>query len=84
MAYRRYIIYLKKALGELSEVMGEIQNVKSYQYAQLSADRESVTMIPIRNNMPMSPASTEALTAVATVAPCMQVPRKCLPFSTTM
>jgi hypothetical protein len=28
--------YLKKALGELSEVMGEMQNVKSYQYAQLS------------------------------------------------
>jgi hypothetical protein len=57
--------------------MGEMQDVKSYQYAQLSVDRESVTMIPIRKNMPMSPASTEALTAVAAVAPCMQVGGNC-------
>jgi hypothetical protein len=57
--------------------MEEMQNVKSYQYAQLSADRESVTMIPIRKNMPMSPASTEALTAVATMVPCMKVGENC-------
>jgi hypothetical protein len=34
-------------------------------------------MIPIRKTMPMSPASTEALTAVATVVPCMQVGENC-------
>jgi hypothetical protein len=57
--------------------MGEMKNVKSHQFAQLSADGESGTMIPIRKNMPMSPASTEALTAVATVVPCVQVGENC-------
>jgi hypothetical protein len=42
--------------------MADMQNVKTHQYALLSADKESVTMIPIRKNMPVSPASTEALT----------------------
>jgi hypothetical protein len=76
MRYRRYIITSRKP-GELSEVMADMQNVKSYQYAQLSADKESVVMIPIRKNMTMSPASTEALRAVATMVPCMEVGENC-------
>ena len=34
-------------------------------------------MIRIRKNMPVSPASTEALTAVTTVVPCMKVGENC-------
>jgi hypothetical protein len=73
--------YLKKALGELSEVMGEIQDVKSYQYAQLPAEREPATMIPIRSARTWPcrrhQRRTEALTAVETVVPCMQVGENC-------
>jgi hypothetical protein len=69
--------YYKKALGELRVEMADMQNVKTHQYAILSADKESVTMIPIRKNMPVSPASTEALTAVVTVVPCIKVGENC-------
>jgi hypothetical protein len=64
--------HLKKAHGELREVMRGMENVKTHQFTLLSTDEESVTMIPIRKNMPMSSATTKALAAVAAVVPCMK------------
>jgi hypothetical protein len=64
--------HYKKALDELTAEMAVMQNVRTHEFALLSADKESVAMIRIRKNMPVSPASTEALAAVTTVGPCMK------------
>jgi hypothetical protein len=57
--------------------MADMQNVRTHEFALLSSDKESVTMIRIRKNMPVSPASTEALTAVTTVVPCVKAGENC-------
>ena len=57
--------------------MADMQNVRTHEFALLSADKESVTVIRIRKHMPVSPASTEALTAVTTVVPCTKVGENC-------
>ena len=69
--------HYKKALDELKAEMADMQNVRTHEFALLSADKESVTMTRIRKNMPVLPASTEALTAVTTVVPCMKVGENC-------
>jgi hypothetical protein len=69
----------KQALDELRAEMADMQNVRTHEFALciLPADKESVTTIRIRKNMPVSPASTEALTVVTAVVPCMKVGENC-------
>jgi hypothetical protein len=68
--------HLQNAHGELIEAMQGMENVKTHQLALLSPDGESVTMIPIRKNMPISSATTKAL-AAAMVVPCMREGENC-------
>jgi hypothetical protein len=51
---------------------GERQNA---QFAKLSDDGESVAMAPIRKNMTMSTATTQALAATVAVVPCLKAER---------
>jgi hypothetical protein len=69
--------HLQKAHGELIEAMQDKKNVKTHQFVLLSPDGESVTMVPIRKNMPMSSTTTKALAAAAMVVPCMKEGENC-------
>ena len=64
--------HVQRAHGGLSESMANMENVKTHQFAKLSDDGESVTMVPIRKDMPMSSATTQALAATVTVVPCLK------------
>ena len=64
--------HAQRAHGGLSEAMADLKNVKTHQFAKLSDDGESVTMVPIRKDMPMSSATTQALAATMTVVPCLK------------
>ena len=64
--------HAQRAHGGLSEAMADLKNVKTHQFAKLSDDGESVTMVPIRKNMAMSSATTQALAATVTVVPCLK------------
>ena len=64
--------HAQRAHGGLSEVMADLKNVRTHQFAKLSDDGESVTMVPIRKDMPMSSATTQALAATMTVVPCLK------------
>jgi hypothetical protein len=63
--------HIQRAHGELSEAMSDMENVKTHQFAKLPDDGESVAMVPIRKNMPMSTATMQALAATVTVVPAM-------------
>ena len=64
--------HVQRAHDGLSEAMADMENVKTHQFAKLSDDGESVTMVPIRKNMAMSSATTQALAATVTVVPCLK------------
>jgi hypothetical protein len=64
--------HVQRAHGGLSEVMANMENVKTHQFAKLSDDGESVAMVPIRKNVAMSTATTQALAATVTVVPCLK------------
>jgi hypothetical protein len=64
--------HVQRAHDGLSEAMANMENVKTHQFAKLSSDGESVAMAPIRKNMTMSMATTQALAATVTVVPCLK------------
>jgi hypothetical protein len=65
------------AHGKLIEAIQGMADVKTHQYAVLSPNGESVTMMPIRKNMPMSSTTTKALAATAMVVPCVKEGENC-------
>jgi hypothetical protein len=69
--------WFKSELSALKEEMAVMKNVGTHQHALLAPDGESVRMIPIRKGMPMSPAGTMALSAVAMVIPCVKGGENC-------
>jgi hypothetical protein len=64
--------HIQRAHGGLSETMSDMENVKTHQFAKLSDDGEPVAIAPIRKNMAMSTATTQALAATVAVVPCLK------------